>query len=128
MAANPRRLAVLIDMDPEEPRMLGRILEKSATYGSVTIRRAYGNCQKLRDWAACLQCHEITPVDNYGSGANAADITLIIDAVDIYRTGRADGFCIAASDHHYTGLAHWLRQGGRVRGRDRQAESPGRVR
>ena len=46
---------------------------------------------------------------NYGSGANAADITLIIDAVDMLRTGKADGFCIVASDHHYMGLVRWLR-------------------
>ena len=105
----PRRLAVLIDIDPEEPRLLGRILEKATDYGDIGARRAYGNCAKLSDWEACLQYHGIETARSYGKGANAADITLIIDAVDMLRTGKADGFCIVASDHHYTGLIGWLR-------------------
>ena len=27
------------------------------------------------------------------------------------RAGKADGFCIVASDHHYTGLIRWLQNG-----------------
>ena len=105
------RLAVLIDMDPLEPRLLGRVLTKAADYGAISIRRAYGNCAKLSDWRACLQYHNIEIARNYGAGANAADITLIIDAVDMLRAGKADGFCIVASDHHYTGLIQWLQNG-----------------
>ena len=109
MPARPSRLAVLIDLDPEEPGLLGRVLEQAATYGTIGIRRAYGNRKKLLDWEACLQYRGIDVVGNYGSGANAADITLIIDSVDMLRTGKADGFCIVASDHHYMGLVRWLR-------------------
>ena len=121
----PRRLAVLIDMDPLEPRLLGRILAKAADYGAIGIRRAYGNCAKLSDWEACLQYRGIKIARNYGSGANAADITLIIDAVDMLRAGKADGFCIVASDHHYTGLIKWLRDRKvPVAGIGRRAASP----
>lgn len=104
----PSRLAVLIDMDPLEPRLLGRILEKAADHGTIGIRRAYGNREKLSDWGACLGYRGIEAAPNYGRGTNAADITLIIDAVDMLRSGRADGFCLVASDHHYTGLIKWL--------------------
>ena len=107
--SKPSQLAVLIDMDPLEPRLLGRILEKAADHGTIGIRRAYGNRVKLSDWEACLRYRGIEAASNYGRGTNAADITLIIDAVDMLRTGKADGFCIVASDHHYTGLIKWLR-------------------
>ena len=110
MNQKPNRLAVLIDMDLEEPRVLGRVLEKAATHGTMCIRRAYGNGKKLSTWGACLQYRGIEAVLNYGNGTNAADITMIIDAVDMFRTGKADGFCIVASDHHYTGLVEWLRK------------------
>lgn len=121
----PHRLALLIDMDPLEPRLLGRILAKAADYGAIGIRRAYGNCAKLSDWGACLQYRDIKIAHNYGSGANAADITLIIDAVDMLRAGQADGFCIVASDHHYTGLVKWLRDRKvPVAGIGRRAASP----
>lgn len=109
MPAKPTRLAVLIDLDPEEPRLLGRVLARAATYGPVAVRRVYGNCDKLRCWKDCLQYRGIEPKANYGDGANAADITLIIDAVYLLLSGKADGFCIVASDHHFTGLVRWLR-------------------
>ena len=104
----PRQLAVLIDLDPLKPELLGRILEKAADHGTIGIRRAYGNRSKLSDWKACLQYHDIEPRTNYGTGTNAADITLIIDAADMLHTGKADGFCIVAGDHHFTGLINWL--------------------
>ena len=116
MPAKPTRLAVLVDLDPEEPRLLGRVLARAAIYGPVAVRRVYGNCDKLRDWESCLQYHGIEPRANYGDGANAADITLIIDAVHLLLSGRADGFCILASDHHFTGLVRWLARQRRVRG------------
>ena len=108
----PSQLAVLIDLDAEEPRLLGRILDRAADHGTVAIRRAYGDRQKLRDWNDCLQYRGIEPRASYGDGSNAADITLIIDAADMLRTGKADGFCIVADDHHFTGLVRWLRANG----------------
>lgn len=105
----PHWLAVLTDMGPLEPRLFGRVLARAATYGPVTVRRVYGNCDKLRRWKDCLQYRDIEPRANYGDGANAADITLIIDAVHLLLSGRVDGFCIVASDHHFTGLVRWLR-------------------
>ena len=112
MRLEPRRLAVLIDMDQEEPDLLGRVLGKAATYGTVATRRAYGNCKKLADWKECLRHHGIKAVPNYADGGNAADITLIIDAMDLLHCGAADGFCIVTSDCHFTGLVRRLRRQG----------------
>ena len=49
MRPEPRRMAVLIDMDQEEPDLFERVLGKAAEYGVVKVRRAYGNCDKFSD-------------------------------------------------------------------------------
>lgn len=97
------RLAVLIDGDFVKPEFLGRVLAEAGRRGTIDIRRIYGNEAKLSKWAECIDRHGITTVRNYAKGRNAADITLIIDAVDVLRSGKADGFCIVASDNHFAG-------------------------
>ena len=125
MNKKPGKLAVLIDVDPEKPYLFGSILAEAASCGTVSVRRAYGNREKLSPWEACLRYRGIEAVYNYGEGDNAADATLIIDAVDMFRTGRADGFCIVADDHLYTGLVKWLcGKGAFVAGIGRQDASP----
>ena len=112
MRLEPRQLAVLIDMDQEEPDLFGRVLGKAATYGTVTIRRAYGNCDKLSYWKECLLYHDIKAVTNYADGDNAADATMIVDAMDLLHCGTVDGFCIITSDHLFAVLVRRLRQQG----------------
>lgn len=124
MNKKPAQLAVLIDMDPAQPQLLGDILAEAAACGTVDVRRAYGNREKMSPWEACLRYRDIEVIYNYGEGDNAADATLIIDAVDLFRTGRADGFCIVADDHIYAGLVKWLcGKGAFVAGIGRRDES-----
>ena len=47
---------------------------------------------------------------NYAEGRNAADITLIIEAVDLLNCKRVDGFCIVSSDNHFAGLVRRIRK------------------
>ena len=103
-------MAVLIDMDQEEPDLFERVLGKAAEYGVVKVRRAYGNCDKLSDWEECLRHHNIKAVTNYADGDNAADATLIVDAMDLLHCGTVDGFCIVTSDHLFTVLVQRLRR------------------
>ena len=112
MRPEPRRLAVLIDMDQEEPDLFGRVLGKAAAYGAVEVRRAYGDCGKLSDWAECLLHHNIKAVTNYADGDNTADATLIVDAMDLLHCGTVDGFCIVSSDHLFAVLVRRLRRQG----------------
>ena len=52
-------------------------------------------------------------VPNHAKYKNAADITMIIDAVDIlYSKKEIDGFCIVSSDNHFIGLAARIRKEG----------------
>ena len=112
MSPEPRRLAVLIDGDFVEPELLGRVLAEASRHGTLNIRRIYGNREKLSDWKECIRRHGIEPVPNYASGGNAADITLIIDTMDMLNSGRVDGFCIVASDNHFAGLASRIHKEG----------------
>lgn len=92
--------------------LFGCVLGKAGEYGAVTVRRAYGDCGKLSDWDECLRHHGIRAVPNYADGRNAADATLIIDAMDLLNSGTVDGFCIVASDHLFAGLVRRLRRKG----------------
>ena len=112
MRSEPRRLALRIAMDQEDPSLFGSVLDKAATYGLVTVRRAYTGRDKLSSWKECLMHHGITPVTNYADGRNAADATLIIDAMDLLHSGTVDGFCIVASDHIFTSLVKRLQEHG----------------
>jgi hypothetical protein len=51
---------------------------------------------------------------NYTTGKNAADITLVIDAMDLMHRGGLDGFCLISSDSDFTRLAQRLRENGAV--------------
>ena len=49
---------------------------------------------------------------NYTTGKNAADITLVIDAMDLMHRRHLDGFCLVSSDSDFTRLASRLREEG----------------
>jgi hypothetical protein len=53
-------------------------------------------------------------LDQAQSGKNATDSAMIIDAMDILYSERADGFCLVSSDSDFTRLATRLREAGKV--------------
>ena len=110
MDSNPHRLAVLIDGDSIDPESLGRIMAKASRHGNVIMRRIYGNANKLSKWEECIRRHKITLVPNSAKYKNAADVAMIIDAVEIFCSGKIDGFCIVASDNDFAVLANWMRR------------------
>jgi hypothetical protein len=115
-AQNDLRLAVLIDADNVPPGSLKSIMEEVARYGNPTFKRIYGDWTKpqLSSWKKILVENAITPIQQYEytTGKNSTDSALIIDAMDILYSGRADGFCIVSSDSDFTRLAVRLREAG----------------
>ena len=105
MDSDSRKLAILIDGDIIEPKMLGLVLDEADGYGTRIICNIYGNSDKISYWNACIQHHKIKFVPNYTDGKNAADITMIVDAMDILYSKTISGFCLVASDNHFAGLA-----------------------
>lgn len=92
------------------------MLVEAAKYGSVEIRRVYGDWAsgKLSSWKPVVQEHALVPIQQFVavSGKNATDSALIIDAMDILHSGRVRGFCIVSSDSDFTRLATRLRESG----------------
>lgn len=121
-----RRLALLIDAENiTDTGLVRRLLDRLERHGEVRIRRAYGDWsgERLRRWREALVQHAIQAVQVFpaAAGKNAADIALVVDAMDLLHDGDADGFCLLASDSDYTRLVVRLREADRyviVAGRD----------
>lgn len=116
MEKKTERIAILIDGDNAQAKLLKATLEEVAKYGKVTIRRIYGDWTKanMNSWKDLLNELSFTPIQkfSYTSGKNSTDGALIIDAMDILHNGVVDGFCIVSSDSDYTGLAKRIREEG----------------
>lgn len=110
------RLAVLIDAENVPAAALKDIMEEIAKYGTPTFKRIYGDWTKphVAGWKKVLLENAITPIQQYSytSGKNSTDSALIIDAMDILYSGKADGFCLISSDSDFTRLATRLREAG----------------
>jgi uncharacterized LabA/DUF88 family protein len=110
------RLAVLIDADNISHQNIRGMMEEIARYGNATIKRIYGDWTRpnLAGWKNLLLNYAITPVQQFGytSGKNSTDSAMIIDAMDILYSEKADGFCLVSSDSDFTRLATRLREAG----------------
>ncbi len=110
------RLAILIDADNISARYARAIIEQVAKLGEANVRRIYGDFSgdRLKDWRDVIQPLAIEPQQqfNYTTGKNAADIALVIDAMDLMHGGGQDGFCLVSSDSDFTRLATRLREDG----------------
>lgn len=109
-------IAVLIDGDNAQAKIIKEIIEEVSKYGKVTIRRIYGDwtTPQMNSWKDILNNYSISPIQkfNYTSGKNSTDSSLIIDAMDILHGSSVQGFCIVSSDSDYTGLAKRIREEG----------------
>ena len=108
MLSKTNRIALLIDADNIAHSSLELILSELEKHGAITIRRAYGNWTKasLKGWEENIHEYAIQPIQQYDliKGKNAADMALVIDAMDILYTKDVSAFCIASSDSDYTPL------------------------
>lgn len=113
---NNDNLAILIDADNAQASVIAELLAEVASYGTATIKRAYGNwtTPQLSNWKDVLHVHAIQPVQqfSYTNGKNATDSALIIDAMDLLHGGKVDGFCLVSSDSDFTRLATRIREAG----------------
>lgn len=109
-------LAVLIDGDNAQAKLIKEILEEVSRYGKATIRRIYGDwtTPQMNSWKDLINQYSINPIQkfSYTTGKNSTDSAMIIDAMDILHADSVDGFCIVSSDSDYTGLAKRIREEG----------------
>ena len=115
---NNLNLAVLIDGDNIPSAYIGEMIEEITKYGNPTIKRIYGDWTRpgLNKWKSLLLENAITPIQQYGytTGKNATDSAMIIDAMDILYSEKAQGFCLVSSDSDFTRLATRLREAGKL--------------
>ncbi len=111
-------LAVLIDADNSSARYAQAIFEEIVKLGEANVRRIYGDFsdRRLAGWDGEIQSLAILQHQQRSNttGKNAADIALVIDAMDLMHKGKLDGFCIVSSDSDFTRLAQRLREDGLV--------------
>jgi uncharacterized LabA/DUF88 family protein len=111
-----KRLAILIDADNAQPKVIEALLKEVALYGEAIVRRIYGDFTAAASapWKPLLNKHSIKAVQQYAytTGKNVTDSAMIIDAMDLLYTRRLDGFCLVTSDSDFTGLAVRLREEG----------------
>lgn len=116
MADDINRLAVLIDADNTSPKVVEGLFLEIGKLGDASVRRIYGDFSddRLRSWTKVLAPYAIIPQQqfSYTTGKNSADITLVIDAMDLLHSGRFDGFCLVSSDSDFTRLASRIREQG----------------
>ncbi|MCY4548490.1 MAG: NYN domain-containing protein, partial [Defluviicoccus sp.] len=112
----PDSLAVLIDADNTSARHAQAIFEEIVKLGEANVRRIYGDFSRnrLAGWDDAVKSLAILQHQqrNNTTGKNAADIALVIDAMDLMHKGRLDGFCLISSDSDFTRLAQRLREDG----------------
>ena len=117
MTDDSTRLAVLIDADNTSPKLIKEMFEELASYGTITVKRAYGDWTNphLNGWREVLLGNAISPQQQfaYTTGKNATDSALIIDAMDLLYSGHVEGFAIVSSDSDFTPLATRLRESGK---------------
>ncbi|MDQ8181711.1 NYN domain-containing protein [Pelagicoccus sp. SDUM812005] len=110
-------IALLIDADNAPASKIDFIIAELASYGSVSIRRAYGNWTKpaLRGWEKVLHEYAIQPIQHFDliKGKNASDMALLIEAMDILYTKDVGTFCLVSSDCDFTPLVLRLRADGK---------------
>lgn len=118
MSVPDRFVALFIDADNAPASHIEVILNELAGFGTVSIRRAYGNWkgERLSSWERILHEYAIQPIHQLDltKGKNATDMALIVDAMDALYTRKVDVFAIASSDSDFTPLATRLQADGKI--------------
>lgn len=104
------RVAILIDGDNISASHSARVASLGATAGRVDLSRAYANATNGSGWTAVPGVRFM----HAGTGKNAADLLLSIDAIELALTEPYETFVIASSDGDFAHLATRLRELGRT--------------
>lgn len=104
----PQPVAVLVDGDNISGKHAASILSIAAKYGETSVVRAYLDAKLASDWHVSIGYRLV----HAGTGKNAADILLALDAMELILSRGMKCFIIATSDGDFTHLALRLREYG----------------
>lgn len=99
-------VAVLVDGENISQDLAGQIINRASALGPLVVKRVYGNAAKMPKWEAAPGFR----LAHSGSGKNATDLLLAIEAVSLFHEGSIDTVVIASSDRDFSHLAHHLRE------------------
>ncbi|MYM54121.1 NYN domain-containing protein [Thalassovita mangrovi] len=103
-----RRIAVFVDGDNISAQHSDQVLFEARKLGRVDIARVYADLNKRSDWLNKPGYRLM----HAGTGKNAADLLLSIDAMELALEGGVGTFVIATSDGDFTHLAQRMLERG----------------
>ena len=112
------KVAVFIDADNVSAASVRSVFEVACRIGDPIVRRAYGTPQSFQGasgWQVAQREYGISsrPQISNLSGKNAADIALVIDAMECLYRSPCEAICIVSNDSDYTALAKKIRESGK---------------
>jgi uncharacterized LabA/DUF88 family protein len=116
--SKPSHYSLLVDADNTSVDLFPQIMQKIEAWGTMTIRRVYGNQETLlsQKWKDLCLHYALQPIPHIGiSGAkNATDIALTVDAMDVLWLYKETitSFCLVTGDQDFTALVLRLRSQG----------------
>lgn len=110
------RLALLVDGENVSHQIAPALIRAACELGDPIVRRVYGRfaTPAMLGWQACCGEHAMSPHAPGGgaAGKNAADIAMVIGAMDLLHKEGIAHFCLVSSDSDFSGLALHLREAG----------------
>jgi uncharacterized protein (TIGR00288 family) len=101
-------VALLIDGENMSPDLTAQVLVEAGKFGGVTIRRVYGNVTSpnMQRWKEAMTHYALQGIHQMQTAVskNAADIALVVDAMELFYRDHVTRFCLVASDSDYTPL------------------------
>ncbi len=113
-----KKIVLLIDAENTSAKFADGIMEYISDKGDIISAQIYGDFidnQNTKKWnnKAIEYNLQRYQADTTKAGKNAADIALVIDAMDfLYKENPADIFCIVTSDGDFTSLVERIRKEG----------------
>ncbi|MBC7738880.1 MAG: NYN domain-containing protein [Candidatus Saccharibacteria bacterium] len=104
------RVALLIDGENLSSAHAGALILTSASYGALTVKRVYGNVARLNGWCAAPGFR----VMHSGTGKNATDLLLTVEAMALMLLNQADILVLGSSDGDFTHVAQHLTERGQT--------------
>ena len=101
-------VSVLVDGDNISGKHARQILSVAAQHGELQVVRVYSDAQRNSDWHDAAGYR----MQHAGTGKNAADLLLALDAMELLLSRDMRCFVIASSDGDFTHLATRLREHG----------------
>ena len=114
-----QQVAVLIDYENVGLHAIRWLLDQVSESGRVVVKRAYADWSSVgssqRDELLALGIEPVHLFRSPGSGKNASDIRLAVDAIDlVYQSPLVDTYVVVSSDSDFVPLVIKLRAAGKT--------------